>query len=483
VSLTSPGVMLRPVRPERFRSLAGIVPLVGRPRKVGEIFPFALPERGLSLSSTSSLPTFPAGGRPLWGRLVRAVTVLLGVPLLALLSLTMSGCSKKSSDTIKVGIMHSLTGTMAISETSLKDVELMAIDEINKAGGVLGKQIEPIVEDPASDFETGFPEKAKKLLLQDKVAAVFGCWTSASRKSVLKIFEDNNGLLFYPVQYEGNECSKNVIYTGAAPNQQILPAVDYLWKEMGKRKFYLLGSDYIFPRTANQIIIAHLKKKYMTDPVAEKYTPLGHKDYKSIVDDIRKRQPDVIFSTINGDSNINFYNELADAGITAKEIPVLAVSVAEDELRGLDKQKFQKFVGHLAAWNYFQSIDTPANKEFVKKFRAWTKDESRVTDDPIEASYFMVYMWKNAVEKAKSTDVDKVREAIKDLVVDAPSGKVKVDGKNFHTWRPILIGRINQDAQFDILYRSKEWVRPDPYPPVAYPYDCDWSRGGKINRK
>jgi urea transport system substrate-binding protein len=389
-------------------------------------------------------------------------------------------------DTVKVGIMHSLTGTMAISETSLKDAELMAIEEINAAGGVQvgGKKlkIEAIVEDPASNFETGFPEKANKLLLNDKVAAVFGCWTSASRKSVLKIFEDNNGLLFYPVQYEGNECSKNVIYTGAAPNQQILPAVDYLWKKMGKRRFYLLGSDYIFPRTANYIIKKQLEKVYQAKPVEEKYTPLGHRDYANIVADIRAKKPDVVFSTINGDSNLNFYNELAAAGISAKEMPVLAVSVAEDELRGLDKTIFPKFVGHLAAWNYFQSVDTATNKAFVKKFQAYCKDQSRVTDDPIEAAYFQVYLWKNAVEKAQSTDVDRVREAIKDLVIDAPSGKVKVDGKNFHTYRPFLLGQIRADGQFDIIFRSEEWVRPEPYPPVAYPLDCDWTKGGRIRR-
>jgi urea transport system substrate-binding protein len=397
------------------------------------------------------------------------------------------GGAPAEGDKIKVGIMHSLTGTMAISEISLKDAELMAIDEINAAGGVDvdGKKmkIEAVVEDPASNFETGFPEKATKLLLSDKVAAVFGCWTSASRKSVLKIFEDNNGMLYYPVQYEGNECSKNVIYTGAAPNQQILPAVDYLWKEMKKKKFYLLGSDYIFPRTSNYIIKKHLEKVYEAKPVEEKYTPLGHRDYANVVADIKAKDPDVVFSTINGDSNLNFYNEMAAAGLTADKVPVLAVSVAEDEIRGLDKKIFPKFVGHLAAWNYFQSIDTPSNKAFVKRFKEFCKDDTRVTDDPIEAAYFQVYMWKNAVEKAKSTDVDKVREAIKDLVVDAPSGKVKVDGKNFHTWRPFLMGKIRPDGNFDIVYQTKEWVRPVPYPPVAYNLDCDWSQGGTIKLK
>jgi urea transport system substrate-binding protein len=387
------------------------------------------------------------------------------------------------SGSVKVGIMHSLTGTMAISEISLKDVELMAIEEINAAGGVLGKKIEAVVEDPASDFDKGFPEKARKLLLDDKVAAVFGCWTSSSRKSVLPIFEKSNGMLFYPVQYEGNECSKNVVYTGAAPNQQILPAIDYLWKVMGKRKFYLLGSDYIFPRTSNSIIKAHMKKTYGVEPIAEEYTPLGHKEYANVVAAIKAKAPDVVFSTINGDSNLNFYAEMAAAGITADKCPILAVSVGEDEIRGFDKKIFPKFVGHLAAWNYFESIDTPKNKEFVKRFQSFLKDPSRVTDDPIEAAYFQVYMWKYACEKAKSTEVDLVREALKDLVIDAPSGKVKVDGKNLHTWRPIMIGEIQADGQFKILLESQKRVRPIPYPPVAYKKDCDWSQGGTIELK
>ena len=287
----------------------------------------------------------------------------------ALSPFALSGCNSASSsgNTIKVGILHSLTGTMAISETSLKDVELMAIEEINAKGGVLGKKIEPIIEDPESKFTDVFPEKAKKLLLRDNVAAVFGCWTSVSRKNVLPVFEENNGLLFYPVQYEGNESSKNVVYTGAAPNQQILPAVEWLMGKSGggKKRFYLLGSDYIFPRTANLIIVKYLESKGL-QAVAEKYTPLGHLDYANVVQDIKKAEPDVIFSTINGDSNVNFYNELAAQGITADKVPVVAVSVGEDELRGLDPAKVK---GHLAAWNYFQTVNTPANKEFVKKFQ------------------------------------------------------------------------------------------------------------------
>jgi urea transport system substrate-binding protein len=401
----------------------------------------------------------------------------------ALAPFALTGCAKgPAGNAIKVGILHSLTGTMAISETSLRDVELMAIEEINSAGGVLGKKIEPVVEDPESKFTDVFPEKAKKLLLRDKVACVFGCWTSVSRKNVLPVFEENNGLLFYPVQYEGNECSPNVVYTGAAPNQQILPAVDWLLGKEGgnKKKFYLLGSDYIFPRTANLIIVKYLESKGMK-PVAEKYTPLGHKDYATYVQDIKKEQPDVIFSTINGDSNVNFYNELANAGITADQIPVVAVSVGEDELRGLDPAKVK---GHLAAWNYFQSIDTPKNKEFVKKFQA-KYGADRVTDDPIEAAYFMVYFWKLAVEKAGTTDVPKVQAALRSgIEFDAPGGRVKLDPKTQHTYKYFRMGKTRDDKQFDVVYTSPEPIEPEPYPQVAFPgWHCDWTKGGLTKGK
>jgi len=391
-------------------------------------------------------------------------------------TVAVSGKGGSGGPPIKVGILHSLTGTMAISETSLRDVELMAIEEINKAGGVLGRQIEPIVEDPESKFTTVFPEKAKKLLLKDEVAAVFGCWTSVSRKNVLPVFEENNGLLFYPVQYEGNECSKNVVYTGAAPNQQILPAVEWLMGPKGgdKKRFYLLGSDYIFPRTANLIIVRYLESKGMK-AVDEKYTPLGHLEYQNVVQAIKKAEPDVIFSTINGDSNVNFYNELAAQGITADKIPVVAVSVGEDELRGLDPSKVK---GHLAAWNYFQSIDTPKNKEFVKKFKAKYGDD-RVTDDPIEAAYMQVYFWKLGVEKAGSTEVDKVREALHTgIEFDAPGGKVKLDPKTQHTYKPFRMGKTRDDKQFDVIY-STDLIEPDPYPQVAFPgWHCDWTKDG-----
>jgi urea transport system substrate-binding protein len=409
----------------------------------------------------------------------------------ALSPFILSGCgSSTGGNTTKVGIMHSLSGFMKISESSLKDAEMMAIEEINEKGGVLGKKIEPIVEDPASDFEKGFPEKARKLLQSDKVACVFGCWTSASRKSVLSIFEKNNGLLLYPVQYEGNECSKNVIYTGAAPNQQILPAVDYIVEKMGKKKWYLLGSDYVFPQTANQIIIAQLKSKYKIDPINDidartgqraKYVPLTHKDFKNVIDDIKAKQPDMIFSTINGDSNLPFYNELAGNNITAESMPVCAVSVGEDELRGLDPPIVK---GHLAAWNYFQTVKTPENVEFVKKFKS-KYGPDRVTDDPIEAAYYQVYFWKQGVEKAgTATDIDKVIQGIRGQTFKAPEGMVKVDEKNNHTWKPFRLGKIRDDRQFDIVYETPEWIRPEPYPQVAYPgQDCDWTKGGEIKSK
>ena len=399
----------------------------------------------------------------------------------ALSPFLLSGCSKGGSGTIDVGILHSLSGFMEISERSLHDVELMAIAEINKAGGLLGKQIKPIIEDPESKMDTGFPNKAKKLLQNDKVVAVFGCWTSSSRKSVLPTFEKNNGLLFYPVQYEGNECSKHVVYTGAAPNQQLIPAVEYMWEKMGRRKFYLLGSDYIFPQTANKVITALLKTKYNVDPVAVKYVPMDAKDFKTILDDIKDKQPDCILSTINGDSNLPLYREMATNKLSAEKVPVCAVSVAEDELRSIDKEAMKLLKGHLAAWNYFQSVDKPSNTEFIKKFKAYTKDEKRVTDDPIEAAYFQVYLWAEAVKKAGTTDVDKVREAVRGLEFDAPGGKIKVDAKNQHTWKPFYMGEIQEDGQFKILNTSDggKLIEPDPYPQMAFPGEgCDWSKEG-----
>ncbi|MFC4766169.1 urea ABC transporter substrate-binding protein [Effusibacillus consociatus] len=364
--------------------------------------------------------------------------------------------SSGSGDTIKVGVLHSLSGTMAISETSVRDAELLAIEEINAAGGVLGKKLEPVIEDGASDWPT-FAEKARKLLQKDKVAVIFGGWTSASRKAMLPVVEENKGLLFYPVQYEGLEASPNIFYTGAAPNQQIVPAVSWLLKNKGK-KFYLLGSDYVFPRTANKIIKAQLAAEG-GEMVGEEYTPLGHTDYSTVISKIKQAKPDVIFNTLNGDSNVAFFKQLKDAGITAKDTTVMSVSIAEEEIRGIGADFL---TGHLASWNYYQTTDTPKNKVFVQKYKdKYGKD--RVTDDPIEAGYFGVYLWAEAVKKAGSTDVDKVKEASKGIDFQAPEGVVKLDGENQHTYKIVRIGEIQKDGQFKEVWNSGQPVKPDPY--------------------
>ena len=378
--------------------------------------------------------------------------------------------AESSGDTIKVGILHSLSGTMAISEVSVRDAELMAIDEINASGGILGKKIEPVIEDGASDWPT-FAEKAKKLLQQDKVATIFGCWTSASRKAVLPVVEENNGLLWYPVQYEGLESSKNIFYTGAEPTQQIVPAVSWLLKNKGK-DFYLLGSDYVFPRTANKIIKAQLKAEG-GNLVGEEYTPLGHTDYSTIINKIKSAKPKVIFNTLNGDSNVAFFKQLRDAGITSKDIIVMSVSAAEEEIRGIGAANM---AGHLAVWNYFQTTNTPENKTFVEKYKAKYGQE-RVTDDPIEAGYFGVYLWAEAVKKANSTEVDKVREAAKSGVeFKAPEGLVKIEAENQHTWKTVRIGEVQADGQFKELWSSGSPVKPDPYL-KGYAWGKDLSSG------
>jgi urea transport system substrate-binding protein len=385
----------------------------------------------------------------------------------------------RNNASVKVGILHSLTGTMAISESSLKDVELMAIEEINRTGGVLGKQIEAIVEDPGSDFTVRFPERAKKLLQRDKVACVFGCWTSVSRKNVLPVFEENKGLLFYPVAYEGNECSNSVVYSGAAPNQQILPAVEWLMTKQGggHKNFYLIGTDYVFPRTANLVIVKYLERNG-GKVVAEEYAPFGHRDYRTLVETIKTSGADVVFSTINGDSNINFYNEMAAQGLTAEKMPVVAASIGEDELRGLDPSKVK---GHLAAWNYFQSIDTPRNREFVKRFQdKYGKD--RVTDDPVAAAYAQVYLWKAAVEKARSFAVKDVQDALHSggVEFDAPEGRISVDKHNNHVKKAFYMGKIRDDKQFDIVYKT-EPIDPEPYPQIVFPgWHCDWTKGPPV---
>ncbi|HEV7298865.1 MAG TPA: urea ABC transporter substrate-binding protein [Tepidisphaeraceae bacterium] len=377
--------------------------------------------------------------------------------------------SAMAQETVKIGVLHSLSGTMAISETSLKDVVLMAAEEINAKGGVLGKQIEPVVVDPASDWPL-FNEKAKELITQHKVAATFGCWTSVSRKSCLPTFEEYNALLFYPVQYEGEEQSLNVFYTAASPNQQLVPAADYAIKELGAKKFYLLGTDYVFPRTANKVLKAFLIKSGVPESnIMEEYTAFHHQDYQTIVSKIKEFSAGggaVVLSTINGDSNVPFYTEFANQGLTADDCPIIAFSVAEDELRAMDTSKL---VGHLAAWNYFQSIDTPENKKFVQAFKDFCKrnnlpgGDSRVTDDPIEAAYYGVKVWAAAAEKAGSFDVDAVRKAVYGMEFDAPGGKKKMHESNQHTYKPVYIGEIQADGQFKIVWNSDGLVEPDSY--------------------
>ncbi|MCU6790511.1 urea ABC transporter substrate-binding protein [Paenibacillus sp. WQ 127069] len=368
-------------------------------------------------------------------------------------------------EAIPVGILHSLTGTMSISEVSVKDAEMMAIEEINKAGGVLGKQLKPIVEDGASDWPT-FAEKTKKLLQKDKAAVIFGGWTSSSRKAVLPVVEQNKGLFFYPVQYEGLESSPYIFYTGATTNQQIVPAVTWLLQNKGK-KFFLLGSDYVFPRTANKIIKEQLKAEG-GETVAEEYTPLGHTDYNTIISKIKKDKPDVIFNTLNGDSNVAFFKQLKDAGISAKDLTTLSVSIAEEEIRGIGASVLE---GHYAAWNYYQTTDTPENKKFVEAYKAkYGKD--RVTDDPIEAGYFGVYLWAEAVKKAGSFDVEKVKTAAKGLEFNAPGGKVMIDGDNQHVYKTVRIGQVQADGQFKEVWNSGKPVKPDPFL-KTYPWGAE----------
>jgi urea transport system substrate-binding protein len=379
-----------------------------------------------------------------------------------------------AQNTIKVGVLHSLSGTMAISETVLKDTVLMAIDEINAKGGVLGRKLEPVVVDPASNWPL-FAERAKQLITQDKVAVTFGCWTSVSRKSVLPVFEENNALLFYPVQYEGEELSKNVFYTGAAPNQQAIPAVEYLMSKDGgsAKRWVLLGTDYVYPRTTNKILRAFLKSKGVADAdIMEDYTPFGHSDYQTIIANIKKFASEgkktAVVSTINGDSNVPFYKELGNQGLKATDVPVVAFSVGEEELRGVDTKPL---VGHLAAWNYFQSIKNPTNTEFINKWTAYAKAKNipghkdrPLTNDPMEATYIGVHMWAQAVNKAKSLDVDKVRQAMYGQTFKAPSGIVsKMDEKNHHLHKSVFIGEIKADGQFNVVWKTKGPVVADPW--------------------
>jgi urea transport system substrate-binding protein len=390
-------------------------------------------------------------------------------------ALSTIGMAAHAADTIKVGILHSLSGTMAISETALKETALMAIEEINAKGGVLGKKLEPVVVDPASNWPL-FAEKARQLLSQDKVAVTFGCWTSVSRKSVLPVYKELNGLLFYPVQYEGEELEKNVFYTGAAPNQQAIPAVEYLMSKDGgsAKRFVLLGTDYVYPRTTNKILRAFLKSKGVAESdIMEEYTPFGHSDYQTIIAKIKKFASEgkktAVVSTINGDSNVPFYKELGNAGLKATDVPVVAFSVGEEELRGVDTKPL---VGHLASWNYFMSLKNPENAKFVKMYRDWAKKQKLpnadkvVTNDPMEATYIGIHMWKQAVEKAKSTDTDKVIAAMAGQTFKAPSGfTIKMDEKNHHLHKPVFIGEVKADGQFNVVWKTPGPVRAQPWSP------------------
>jgi len=381
------------------------------------------------------------------------------------LTLVLAGMGNAlAADTIKVGVLHSLSGTMAISETTLKDTMEMLIEEQNKKGGLLGKKLEAVVVDPASNWPL-FAEKARELITKEKTDVVFGCWTSVSRKSVLPVFEELNSLLFYPVQYEGEESSKNVFYTGAAPNQQAIPAVDYLMNEVGVKRWVLAGTDYVYPRTTNKILQAYLKAKGVKDKdIMINYTPFGHSDWQSIVSDIKKfgskGKKTAVVSTINGDANVPFYKELGNQGISAEDIPVVAFSVGEEELSGIDTKPL---VGHLAAWNYFMSVEADENEEFIESWQKFTKNDKRVSNDPMEAHYIGFNMWVKAVEKAGTTNPDAVGEAI--IGVSAPNltGGMSTMMPNHHITKPVLIGEIQDDGQFDVVWETTGTVAGDAW--------------------
>ncbi|MAY57266.1 MAG: urea ABC transporter substrate-binding protein [Gammaproteobacteria bacterium] len=369
-----------------------------------------------------------------------------------------------AQDTIKVGVLHSLSGTMAISETTLKDTVLMLVEQQNERGGVLGRQLEPVVVDPASDWPL-FAEKTRELLTQEEVDVIFGAWTSVSRKSMLPVLEELNGLLFYPVQYEGEESSKNIFYTGAAPNQQAIPAVDYLMNELGIERWVLAGTDYVYPRTTNRILEAYLKANGVADEdIMINYTPFSHSDWQSIVADIRRfgstGKPTAVVSTINGDANVPFYRELSNQGVSSFDIPVMAFSVGEEELSGIDTRPL---VGHMAAWNYFQSVDTSQNEEFIANWHDFIGSESRVTNDPMEATYIGFNMWVKAVEKAGTTDVDAVEQAMIGMETPNLTGGTAVMGKNHHLSKPVLIGEIQENGQFQVVWETEGLVPGDAW--------------------
>ena len=409
--------------------------------------------------------------------------------ILTAVALGAASFAAQAADTIKVGVLHSLSGTMAISETTLKDTVLMMIDEQNKKGGLLGKKLEAVVVDPASNWPL-FAEKAEQLLVKDKVAVTFGCWTSVSRKSVLPVYEKNNGLLFYPVQYEGEESSKNVFYTGASPNQQAIPAVDYLMKDIGVKRWVLAGTDYVYPRTTNKILEAYLKDKGVAaEDIMINYTPFGHSDWQSIVSDIKKfgsaGKKTAVVSTINGDANVPFYKELGNQKISAEDIPVVAFSVGEEELAGLDAKPL---VGHLAAWNYFQTYSTPENSAAIKTWRSFTKNPKRTFNDPMEATVIGFKLWVAAAEKAKSVDVDKVSSAIIGLSVPNLTGGTATMLPNHHLTKPVYIGEVREDGQFDIVWKTEKEVPGDAWSDFldgSKDIEADWVKlkCGNYNKK
>ncbi|GAA4200136.1 urea ABC transporter substrate-binding protein [Streptosporangium oxazolinicum] len=401
--------------------------------------------------------------------------------LVAALAATLAACGSEApagtnaastgggEDGIKVGILHSLSGTMAISEVTVRDSELLAIEEINAAGGVLGKKLIPVVEDGASDWPT-FAEKATKLIRQDKVATTFGGWTSASRKAMLPVFERSKALLWYPVQYEGLESSPYIFYTGATTNQQIIPGLDYL-KEQGKKKIFLVGSDYVFPRTANKIIKAYAAANGM-EILGEEYTPLGHTEYSTLTNKVVQAKPDAVFNTLNGDSNVAFFKQLNSAGVTAEQMPVLSVSVAEEEVKGIG---VDNIAGHPVAWNYYQTTENPANEKFVAAFKA-KYGADKVTSDPMEAGYNAVYLWAEAVKKAGSVEVEAVRKAAGGIALERPEGLVTIDGENQHMYKTARIGVIQPDGLIKEVWNSGKPIKPDPYL-KGYPWASGLANG------
>ena len=409
----------------------------------------------------------------------RTLRAIIGAGALA--AAATFGAQAQAAETIKVGILHSLSGTMAISETTLKDTMLMLIEDQNKQGGLLGKKLVPVVVDPASNWPL-FAEKARELLVKDKVDVIFGNWTSVSRKSVLPVIEELNGLLFYPVQYEGEESSRNVFYTGAAPNQQAIPAVDYMLSTDGggAKRIVLLGTDYVYPRTTNKILRAYLHGKGIGDAdIMENYTPFGHSDWQTIVADVKKfasqGKKTAVISTINGDANVPFYKELANKGIKAEDIPVIAFSVGEEELAGLDTGPL---VGHLAAWNYFMSVETPENKAFKSRWLAFIKDKKRVTNDPMEAHYIGFKMWVQAVRQAGSTAVDAVRQAMYGQKAKNLTGGMAVMNTNHHLSKPVLIGEIQANGQFEVVWKTDGLVKGDAWSnfiPESAKLTADWT--------